>query len=527
MDRGRAPTTSPDLRERDLRRDQGPHQGDRPLGADAQPRLVVLRPVLRGPRVRHVVPGRRCRRERLDSPGSRTRTPGRTSPRFPASRCCSTTTPSPRDHDFYSVGGVSVSPDATLLAYSTDTVGDERYVLEVKDLVDRRAAPRPDRGRARRRCVEPRRPRPLLLHRRRLLAPRQGLAAPPRARTDPDELVFHETDERFWVGIGRSRTQRFLVIGERLQEHLGGALPRLRRPGGRVGRLPPARGGAAVRPRARRDRRRGPLPRAPRPRRRRLRARLRADRGHAAVGLARRSSRTTSGSASRTSSAYAGHLVVHQRSGGLTQLRIVELGRRRLGRRLPRGVPAGALHRRRQRRRRSSTQPIVRVDYTSLTVPSSVYDYDVRTRDLTPAQAAAGARPRPRGVRGAPVVGDRRRRRPGPDLAGLPQVGARGEPVRSTRSRSCSTATAPTRSRSTRPSRSSRLSLLDRGAGMADRARPRRRRDGPPLVRRRASCSDKRHTFSDFAACARHLVADRLDHPRPSWSARADRPADC
>ncbi len=31
------------------------------------------------------------------------------------------------------------------------------------------------------------------------------------ARTEPDELVFHETDERFWVGIGRSRTQRFLV----------------------------------------------------------------------------------------------------------------------------------------------------------------------------------------------------------------------------------------------------------------------------------------------------------------------------
>src|SRR5262249_2403453 len=37
-------------------------------------------------------------------------------------------------HDFYSVGGVTVSPDGTLLAVATDTVGDERYVLEVKDL---------------------------------------------------------------------------------------------------------------------------------------------------------------------------------------------------------------------------------------------------------------------------------------------------------------------------------------------------------------------------------------------------------
>ena len=31
-------------------------------------------------------------------------------------------------HDFFSVGGVTVSPDGTLLAYSTDTVGNERYV---------------------------------------------------------------------------------------------------------------------------------------------------------------------------------------------------------------------------------------------------------------------------------------------------------------------------------------------------------------------------------------------------------------
>ena len=62
-----------------------------------------------------------------------------------------------RDHDFYSVGGISVSPDGTLLAYSTDTVGNERYVLQVKDLATGDAPPRPDRGRARRRGVGPRR----------------------------------------------------------------------------------------------------------------------------------------------------------------------------------------------------------------------------------------------------------------------------------------------------------------------------------------------------------------------------------
>ena len=37
-------------------------------------------------------------------------------------------------HDFFSLGGSSVSPDGALLAYSTDVVGDERYTIRVKDL---------------------------------------------------------------------------------------------------------------------------------------------------------------------------------------------------------------------------------------------------------------------------------------------------------------------------------------------------------------------------------------------------------
>ena len=37
-------------------------------------------------------------------------------------------------HEFFSLGGSSISPDGTLLAYSTDVVGDERYTVRVKDL---------------------------------------------------------------------------------------------------------------------------------------------------------------------------------------------------------------------------------------------------------------------------------------------------------------------------------------------------------------------------------------------------------
>ncbi|MGA8255884.1 MAG: oligopeptidase B, partial [Nocardioides sp.] len=37
-------------------------------------------------------------------------------------------------HDFFSLGGSSISPDSRLLAYATDVVGDERYTIRIKDL---------------------------------------------------------------------------------------------------------------------------------------------------------------------------------------------------------------------------------------------------------------------------------------------------------------------------------------------------------------------------------------------------------
>ena len=36
--------------------------------------------------------------------------------------------------DYFSLGGLDVSPDGRYLAYSTDTDGSERYTLQIKDL---------------------------------------------------------------------------------------------------------------------------------------------------------------------------------------------------------------------------------------------------------------------------------------------------------------------------------------------------------------------------------------------------------
>ena len=116
-------------------------------------------------------------------------------------------------HDYFSLGGFSLTDDDNLLAWSVDTVGDERYTIRVKDLrtgavlldeipgtsggvtwaadgqhffyttVD--AAWRPHR------------------------VWRHKLGAPP----SEDTLIYEENDERFFTGVGRTRSDRYLAIG--------------------------------------------------------------------------------------------------------------------------------------------------------------------------------------------------------------------------------------------------------------------------------------------------------------------------
>jgi oligopeptidase B len=114
-------------------------------------------------------------------------------------------------HDFFALGAAMVSLDANLLAYSVDTIGDERYTLQFKDLrtgekypdeiadigagvtwaadnltvyyMTLDAAHRPDK-----------------VWRYRL------------GSGEPSELVYHEADERFWLGVGLARSEAYLFI---------------------------------------------------------------------------------------------------------------------------------------------------------------------------------------------------------------------------------------------------------------------------------------------------------------------------
>ncbi len=115
-------------------------------------------------------------------------------------------------HEFFSIGAFAVSVDGNLLAYSTDLVGNERYTVRVKDLRSGELLPDTventlggvtwDLGGTAlfyTTVDDAWRPNKVWRH---LLG----------TESSADEVVFEEPDERFWVGAGRTRSDRYLVI---------------------------------------------------------------------------------------------------------------------------------------------------------------------------------------------------------------------------------------------------------------------------------------------------------------------------
>ncbi|WP_440710984.1 S9 family peptidase [Herbiconiux sp. YIM B11900] len=115
-------------------------------------------------------------------------------------------------HEFYSLGSFDVSPDGGLLLYAVDTVGDERYTLRIRDLstgsdladvVSNTASGAVFSGDGATvyylTVDEAWRPDTVWRH---------------RVGTDAaaDEVVFTEPDERYWVGVGLTRSKKYLEI---------------------------------------------------------------------------------------------------------------------------------------------------------------------------------------------------------------------------------------------------------------------------------------------------------------------------
>jgi oligopeptidase B len=404
-------------------------------------------------------------------------------------------------HEFFSLGGSSVSPDDSLLAYATDIVGDERYTIRVKDL-----------GTGELLADE-------------IVGTLGGATWDPSGehlyyttvdetwRADKiwrhtlgtgqadDVLVFHEEDARFWTGIGRSRTDRFLMIASgskttteyRILDSVSGGddftvfCPReegveynlehaviagedrflvLHNGSGPNFEL----ASAPVTPTARADW-----------------APLIAH--EAAVRL-------------EDASAYAGHLVVHQRSEGLTQLRILELG--------DAGIADDYLvafedevYTVGSGGNPEFEQPVVRIGYTTMAKPGSLHSYDVRTRALTllkETPVLGGYDPKHYEEHRVWATADDGVLVPISIVvpAGAPRDGS--VPVLLYGYGAYEMSMDPYFS-------IARLSLLDRGAGFAIA----HVRGGGEMGRHwydDGKLMAKQNTFGDFIACGRHLVAE-------------------
>lgn len=114
-------------------------------------------------------------------------------------------------HEFFSLGAAGVSLDGNIIAYSVDTVGDERYTLRFKNLHTGEVYPdeisgigagvtwAADSETVYYTTVDDAW-RPDTVWRHRLGS---GL---------PAQKVFHEPDEKYWVGHGRTRSNKYVLI---------------------------------------------------------------------------------------------------------------------------------------------------------------------------------------------------------------------------------------------------------------------------------------------------------------------------
>ncbi len=112
-------------------------------------------------------------------------------------------------HEYFRVGNFLVSPDGKLLAYSTDIVGDETYTIRIKNLATGELLPDeiPNTyyslewaadSQTFFYCTLDEAKRPHQIFRHRL--------------GQPSALVHHETDERFTVEIAKTSSREFLLI---------------------------------------------------------------------------------------------------------------------------------------------------------------------------------------------------------------------------------------------------------------------------------------------------------------------------
>ncbi len=115
-------------------------------------------------------------------------------------------------HPFFALGAVAVSPDGARLAWSSDTTGDERYLLRVRDLATGTDLPDEVAGTSGAAVWAADSATLLTLVVDAAWRPSRVLRHVVGTPSAEDRVVHAEPDERFWLGLHRSRSRRYLVI---------------------------------------------------------------------------------------------------------------------------------------------------------------------------------------------------------------------------------------------------------------------------------------------------------------------------
>ncbi len=398
-------------------------------------------------------------------------------------------------HDFFSLGAFDVSPDGRWLAYSTDFSGDERFTLRIKDLTTGESLPdevldtfygtawSSDASTLFYVTVdEAWRPNRVWRH-------TVGTAS------TEDVVVYQEDDERFWVGVELTRSERFVVIDIHSKITSEVWVIPASNPTGEPAVVAPRRQGIeyAVEHHGHRF------------------LILHND-GAEDFALAYTSADSpgewepliphTPGTRLEAVDAFENHLVVSLRTNGLTGLRVLPVGTDdSWDIDFPEPIYSVGLDANPEYRTSE-----VRLRYTSLVTPDSVYDYDLVTRELT-LRRQKPVRPGPDGRAYDPADYEQHR-----DWA-LADDGTRVPISLVCRRDTPRDGSAPaviygygSYEASMDPWFSiARLSLLDRGVIFAVA----HIRGGGELGRRwydEGKLLAKKNTFTDFVACARHLV---------------------
>ncbi|TCB94404.1 S9 family peptidase [Micromonospora zingiberis] len=398
-------------------------------------------------------------------------------------------------HDFFSLGAFDVSPDGRFLAYSTDFSGDERFTLRIKDLAsgDLLADEIPGTfyGTAWSADAtalfyvtvdEAWRPHRVWRH-------LVGTAA-------TDDVVVHaEDDERFWVGVELTRSERFILIdiASKLTSEVR-VIP-ADNPTGEPAVIAPRRQGVEYSVEHHGHR-----------------FLILHNDGAEDFALAYTSVDApgdwvplidhSPGTRLESVDAFADHLVVTLRSNGLTGLRVLPLdGGDGNDIEFPEPLHTVGLDANPEYRTNR-----LRLRYTSLIIPDSVYDYDVATRELTLLRRRP-VLPGPDGRAYQPEDYEQQREWALADdgtRVPISLVYRRGTPRDG--SAPCVLYGYGSYEASMDPWFSvGRLSLLDRGVVFAVA----HIRGGGELGRRwydHGKMLAKKNTFTDFVACARHLA---------------------